>query len=122
MILQIFLRQHIDPFGRLVALVRWPKESGNVLETQKGIVFAIDGAGGAGLMPFVLKRSLANLLFEFLHFRWGKGFGHIIADLTDKNHMRAKAAELSSTIKTYRLQNEDHRIYVVAKSAGTAIA
>jgi len=73
-------------------------------------------------MPFVLKRSLAKLPFEFLHFRWGKGYGHIISDLTDKEHMRKRATDLSSMISDYRLKNEDHRIYVVAKSAGTAVA
>src|SRR5262249_42038145 len=73
-------------------------------------------------MPFVLKRSLANLPFEFRQFRWGKGFGHVIADISNRGHIREKAVEFSEILTEYRDRNPGQMIYVVAKSAGTGVA
>jgi hypothetical protein len=92
------------------------------VKTNIGIVYVIDGAGGAGYLPHVLKRKLAKSPFEVEQFKWGKGFGHIIADLTDRENIDKKSLELSSKIREYKSLNPDKHIYVVAKSAGTIIA
>jgi pimeloyl-ACP methyl ester carboxylesterase len=91
---------------------------------NNGVVYVVDGAGGSGFTPLVLRRSLAHLPYEVRHFRWGTGYGRILSDLTNRENIRQKASELSRSITEYREQsgNEDCRVYVVAKSAGTAVA
>jgi hypothetical protein len=91
---------------------------------SNGVVYVVDGAGGSGFTPLVLRRSLSHLPYEVRHFRWGTGYGRILSDLTNRENIRKKASELSRSIAEYRRQsgNEDCRVYVVAKSAGTAVA
>jgi hypothetical protein len=91
---------------------------------NNGVVYVVDGAGGSGFTPLVLRRSLSRLPYEVRHFRWGTGYGRILSDLTNRDNIRRKASELSDSIAEYRGEsgNRDHRVYVVAKSAGTAVA
>jgi hypothetical protein len=91
---------------------------------NNGVVYVVDGAGGSGFTPLVLRRSLAHLPYEVRHFRWGTGYGRILSDLTNRENIRQKASELARSIAGYRaaVGNEDCRIYLVAKSAGTAVA
>lgn len=91
-------------------------------KTARGIVYLLDGAGGSGFTPVVYRMSLAKLPYEVTHFRWGTGYGRLLSDLTDRENMLKKSRELSSSIKEYRIKNEDKKIYVIAKSAGTAVA
>jgi pimeloyl-ACP methyl ester carboxylesterase len=91
-------------------------------KSESGIVYVIDGAGASGFLPFVMQFSLNRLPHKMSHFRWGCGYGRIIADLKNRDHMREKASELGRSIKQYRSANAGHPVFVVAKSAGTAVA
>jgi hypothetical protein len=95
-----------------------------MVSTSSGVVFVVDGAGGSGFTPHVLRRSLSRLPYEVRHFRWGTGYGRILSDLTNRENIRQKASELSQSIAGYRRDDETrgNRVFVVAKSAGTAVA
>jgi pimeloyl-ACP methyl ester carboxylesterase len=95
---------------------------GSELTEYNAVVFIIDGAGGSGFTPLVIRRALAGLPYKVEHFRWGTGYMRIISDLTNRTNMRQKSDELRSAIAGYRNENPHHRIYIVAKSAGTAVA
>jgi pimeloyl-ACP methyl ester carboxylesterase len=88
----------------------------------KGTVFIIDGAGGSGFTPLVFRRTLKDLPYSVQHFRWGTGYMRIISDLTNKANIDSKAAEFAQVINQYRLTNLNHKVFVIAKSAGTVIA
>jgi pimeloyl-ACP methyl ester carboxylesterase len=46
----------------------------------------------------------------------------IISDLTNRDNIHAKAAELAELIASRRKQDSEHKIYIIAKSAGTVVA
>jgi len=92
------------------------------LAEHEAVVYIIDGAGGSGFTPVVIRKVLAGLPYTVVHFRWGTGYMRIISDLTNRENLSNKSNELSSTIAEYRKSNPNHRIYIVAKSAGTAVA
>lgn len=94
---------------------------GNRVKTE-GIVYIIDGAGASGFTPLVLKSCLARLPYEVRQFHWGTGWGRVLSDLTNRENMQAKSNELHLTLCNYKEENPDHPIYIIAKSAGTAIA
>lgn len=87
-----------------------------------GIVYVLDGAGGSGWTPLVLRRTLSHLPYDVHHFRWGKGYMRIISDLTNKENIHQKSAELANLIHEYKRHHHNHKIYVIAKSAGTIVA
>lgn len=88
---------------------------------MSGIVFVLDGAGAAGFTPKVLRKSLSVLPYEVNHFYWATGFG-LISDLTDRKNIEQKAQELSVAITDYRKKNEQNRVFIIAKSAGSMVA
>ena len=92
------------------------------MSEYEGVVYVLDGAGGSNFTPWVLRRSLARLPYEVRHFRWGTGYMRIINDLTNRDNIARKSDELKRSIEEYKAQNGTHRIYVIAKSAGTAVA
>ncbi|RTL44517.1 MAG: hypothetical protein EKK48_04490 [Candidatus Melainabacteria bacterium] len=89
---------------------------------KSAIVYIIDGAGGSGFTPLVLKRALTGEPYEVKHFRWGTGYMRIINDLTNRENLLAKSKQLTSEITKYKKFNPNRKIYIVAKSAGTAVA
>jgi len=91
-------------------------------EQTKGIVYIIDGAGASGFTPLVLKSCLAGLPYELQQFRWGTGYGRVLSDLTNRENMLAKSDQLHQIICDYKKRHPDRRIFIIAKSAGTAIA
>lgn len=98
------------------------KDSKSDHRKLQGIVYILDGAGGSGFTPLVYSKSLQRLPYAVEHFRWGTGYGRLLSDLTNRANIEAKAEELSEAINRYRLGNEGHKIFVIAKSAGTAVA
>ncbi len=89
---------------------------------QMAIVYIIDGAGGSGFTPLVIRQALAGMPYEVKHFRWGTGYMRIINDLTNRPNIDAKSEQLRAEIASYRENNSNSKIFIVAKSAGTAIA
>ncbi len=94
----------------------------NEQPVHEAVVYIIDGAGGSGFTPVMIRRVLAGMPYAVQHFRWGTGYMRILSDLTNRENMRNKSNELSASIAEYRQSNPNHRIYIVAKSAGTAVA
>lgn len=92
------------------------------LNDHEAVVYIIDGAGGSGFTPVIIRRVLEGLPYQVKHFRWGTGYMRIISDLTNRENMRKKSDELSESIAEYRKEHPNHLIYIVAKSAGTAVA
>jgi hypothetical protein len=92
------------------------------LNDKEGIVFILDGAGGSGWTPTVLRHILSELPYEIHHFRWGHGYMRIIKDLTNRDNTRRRSEELAGLIRDYKSKFPERRIYVIAKSAGTAPA
>jgi len=86
-----------------------------------GVVFVLDGAGGYGWTPFLLRRMLTQFPYEVHHFRWGRCL-RIISDLTDRENVWRKSQELAQLIREYKNKNRNHKIYLVAKSAGSVAA
>jgi alpha-beta hydrolase superfamily lysophospholipase len=86
-----------------------------------GVVYVLDGAGGYGWTPFILRRMLTHLPYDVYHFRWGRCL-RIISDLTDRENVWRKSHDLARLIGDYRDKNRNHKIYLVAKSAGAVVA
>ena len=89
---------------------------------HEAVTFIIDGAGGSGFTPVVIRRVLEGLPHKVVHFRWGTGYMRILSDLTNRGNMQTKSDELSVALLEYRQANPNHQVYIVAKSAGTAVA
>lgn len=92
------------------------------MNDKKGIVYILDGAGGSGWTPTVLRYILAELPYELHHFRWGHGYMRIIKDLTNRDNTKRKSEELAGLIRDYKSKHPERRIYVIAKSSGAAPA
>ena len=95
---------------------------GAQLSSDEGIVYILDGAGGSGWTPTVLRHLLSELPYEFHHFRWGHGYMQIIRDLTNRTNLRKRSEELANLIREYKKKYPERKVYVIAKSAGTAPA
>lgn len=93
-----------------------------ILVEHEAVVYIIDGAGGSGFTPVIIRRVLKDLPYTVKHFRWGTGYMRILSDLTNRGNMRNKSDELSAAIGEYRKAHPHHLIQIVAKSAGTAVA
>jgi alpha-beta hydrolase superfamily lysophospholipase len=89
---------------------------------NKGIVYVLDGAGGVALFSSVVMRVLSALPYEVQRFNWGVGFGKLLSDLTNRSNIEARAVELSRLISDYHNKNVGHQVFIVAKSAGSAVA
>jgi hypothetical protein len=89
---------------------------------SKGIVYIIDGAGSSGFTPLVLKSCLAPLPYEVQQFHWSTGWLRVVGDLKNRENMQAKSDELHRTLCNYKESNPESPIFIIAKSAGTAIA
>ena len=90
----------------------------------RGLVLVVDGAGGFQNAP----RSIAEMIDELrlpLHVRsfdWSHGRGRGLADVMDVGHSRCQAKILAEEISRYRCTYPGLPIYLVAFSAGGAVA
>jgi hypothetical protein len=88
----------------------------------KSIIFTIDGVGGFNLATtaMTLAFKIAGLPHKIEQLYWSHGFGRWLIDLQDKQRIEEKAHELAERIKA-KCQS-GMKVYIVAKSAGCAIA
>jgi hypothetical protein len=88
----------------------------------KSVIFTIDGVGGFNLATtaMMLAFKIAGLPHKIEQLYWSHGFGRWLIDLQDKEHIEEKACELAERIKAKYQSGMD--VYIVAKSAGCAIA
>jgi pimeloyl-ACP methyl ester carboxylesterase len=89
----------------------------------KGIVFAVDGAGGfhatSDTMRVEVERAGMPLLVEAVN--WSHGYGRFVADQTDCRHAQEQGRHLALRIVDVRRQWPKGRIYLVGHSAGSSV-
>jgi len=92
------------------------------LGLAKGVIFTIDGVGGFNIATtaMALAFKLSGLPHQIEQLYWSHGFGRWLIDLQDKQRLEDKAHELAERILA-RYQS-GVEVYIVAKSAGCAIA
>jgi pimeloyl-ACP methyl ester carboxylesterase len=88
------------------------------------VVFVVDGAGGFGAASDALARAVreAALPLEVEDVDWTHGRWRVLADQTDAEHSRMEGCRLASRIAMQRQSYPGGKIYVVAHSAGSAVA
>jgi pimeloyl-ACP methyl ester carboxylesterase len=90
----------------------------------RGVVFTVDGAGGyhatSAAIQETIQQSGTPLSVEV--FDWSHGCGEVIADQTDLPHICQQGQRLAHQIWTVRQHRPATEIYLVAHSAGSAVA
>lgn len=89
-----------------------------------GVVYVVGGAGNflglaTGLVS-VIREEQVPLAVE--DFAWTHGPGRFIADQTDYGYAQAQGQQLAARVVAYRRACPNQRIYLVAHSAGSAVA
>ena len=91
---------------------------------QRGVVFAVDGAGGFHATSASLRRALreqgAPLAVEEVD--WSHGFGRVLADQIDQCHLQQEGRRLAVRVAAYRQLCPAGEVYLVGHSAGCAVA
>lgn len=90
---------------------------------ERGVIFAVDGAGGFGASSKALIAEVqsAHLPLGVVPVVWTHGFGRVVADQVDWRHARHEGCKLAGQIMTYRQAFPQGKVYIVALSAGTAV-
>jgi pimeloyl-ACP methyl ester carboxylesterase len=107
-----------------VGLLGATSQGASTSDNPPGIVFVVDGVGGLDCLGAFARSAFrsAGLPHEVRTFFWTHGRGHMLADLTDTPHMRARAVELATEI--WRLKQEDPQrpIFIIGHSGGAGVA
>jgi pimeloyl-ACP methyl ester carboxylesterase len=90
----------------------------------RGAVFSVDGAGGFGATSAALQEGVraACLPLGVEVFEWSHGCGEVFADQTDLGNICWQGERLAEQIRAVRRCRPTGEIYVVAHSAGSAVA
>ncbi len=90
----------------------------------RGVIIVIGGVGGMDVLAASanLAWPRAGVKHEIREFVWTHGRGKPFTDLQDRDHLRAKAAELADYIRRLKAENPNRPIFIVAKSGGTGLA
>ncbi len=90
---------------------------------QRGIVFAVDGAGGFESTSEALRQVAAEaaLPLEVESFWWSHGCGRVLADQVDFGHAQDQGRRLAYRVAAVRQLRPDAEVYLVGHSAGTAV-
>jgi len=91
---------------------------------RPGVVFVIGGIGGIDTLPASaqLVLPLAGVPHEIRNFAWTHGWGQLLKDLMDIEHVKRKAQELAADINRIKAKEPERLIYLLAKSGGTGLA
>jgi alpha-beta hydrolase superfamily lysophospholipase len=92
--------------------------------TEAGVLFAVDGAGNFQASSQHVRQALAeaHLPIEVVTVEWSHGFGRIIADQIGYTYARAQGHTLAEALHQFRLDHPTVPIYLLAHSAGSAVA
>jgi hypothetical protein len=92
--------------------------------TEGGIVFAIDGAGNfqAASQSVRAVAEHDHLPVQVVTVEWSHGYGRIIADQIGYAYARTQGCQLANEVRQFRLEHPAVPIYVMAHSAGSAVA
>ncbi len=90
--------------------------------SQRGVIFAVDGAGGflATSKALIRESELAHLPLAVVPVDWTHGYGRVLADQIDWRHARESGCKLAGQILEYRQAFPQGKVYIVAHSAGCA--
>ncbi|MGB0715135.1 MAG: alpha/beta hydrolase [Phycisphaerae bacterium] len=93
----------------------------------QGVVFYLDGSGGGGPITRWSDEVEDGLLrggFKgtFNEFTWNTGFGMLADHISRESYKRERAADLNGYIVEHARDEPDDPIYLVAYSAGCAVA
>lgn len=84
------------------------------------LVITLDGVGAMGPMPMMMRYAYSKRPdVEVRNFVWTHGYGRMLADLRDRQHMRNKAETLASMVRAERI---DRSVSIVAKSGAAGVA
>lgn len=110
--------------GGALALVLWAAAVASAQGLRPGIVFVVEGVGGANLLTWGSEVAFrrAGLPHAVRQFRWTHGFGAVFDDLRDVGHVLAKGEELATEIRQVRAADPGAPVFVVAHSGGTGVA
>ena len=99
--------------------IRWY----TLVANPRGLVVAVDGAGGwhatSDALRQVLRTQGVPLAVEVPE--WSHGLGRIVADEIDCAHVRAEGQRLALTVAAYRQACPGGSLYLVGHSAGAAV-
>jgi pimeloyl-ACP methyl ester carboxylesterase len=90
----------------------------------RGVILVVDGAGNTGGLSAALRQAVTDQRLP-LHVEtceWSYGPYRVLADQTDYCHAREHGGRLAARISAYRQACPDSRVYLVAHSAGSAVA
>jgi pimeloyl-ACP methyl ester carboxylesterase len=94
------------------------------VSNQRGIIFAVDGAGGFHAMSAAVRQSVVEegipLGVEPVY--WTHGTGRVLIDQIDYEHARQEGQRLAAQMAAYRQACPRSALHVVAHSAGCAVA
>jgi pimeloyl-ACP methyl ester carboxylesterase len=92
--------------------------------TERGVIFCVDGAGDFDATTAALRSEIAEqgLPLRVNRVAWSHGWCRVLADEMDYAHARAAGQRLAQQIVAYRRCHPDVPIYLVAHSAGSAVA
>lgn len=91
---------------------------------RRGIVFFVGGAGGSGILTDWAEDVEEGLRAggwrgRYRNVDWQSGWGALVDQIEDKDD---EAFKFARQIESYRKHHPDGQIYIIAHSAGTAVA
>jgi pimeloyl-ACP methyl ester carboxylesterase len=108
----------------LASLVEARAETPPPVENKAGVVFVLGGIGGCDpvqtFAPLVF--PLAGVEHEVRIFDWTHGKFHPLRDVQDTRWLLRRADELADKIKAVKADCPDRPVFIIAHSAGTAVA
>lgn len=89
----------------------------------RGIVFAVDGAGGFEAFSRTIRATAAEekLPLEVRSFRWTHGYCRVISDEMHAAHMRRVGQKLAEIVLRCREEAPDRLVYLIGHSAGCGV-
>jgi hypothetical protein len=88
---------------------------------QRGVIFAVDGAGGFLSASQALTHQIeaAQIPLAVIPVEWSHGWGRVFADQMDWRHAREEGCKLAGQIIAYRQMIPAGKVYIFAHSAGS---
>jgi pimeloyl-ACP methyl ester carboxylesterase len=90
----------------------------------RGVIFAVDGAGGFHAMSDSLREAIAleKAPLGIEPVIWSHGLGRVLFDHTDWCHAREEGQRLAAQVAVYRQSYPNRAVHIMAHSAGCAVA
>ncbi|MBY0525991.1 MAG: lysophospholipase [Gemmataceae bacterium] len=91
---------------------------------SRGTIYAVNGAGSFQGSSAALCKVVGEerLPYTVEVVPWSHGAGRFLADQMDYDHARAEGRQLAEKIAAYKQRNPCGQVFIVAHSAGSAVA